>query len=344
MQTKLIWLPFLKQYKWQLIGIVLLGLMGSLSTLLIPLSIGKYMEVVFDAGSGKNRALELLGIHLSNQLFVFFGFFALLLITKFIFSWAEKYFSALYGEKLVAQLRMKLFSTQLSQPNADDARRLLAYSNDVKALQNLLTKGILGFIRDTLFLVMALYLLFRLQPILTITAFLLIIGFYWLHRYSNKKLKPYFAEKRKRHASLLNYVARALASSPSSLKEPEHIEMEYQKKSEKLLASGRKYQLIKTCLAVLTPFLLYLMMGILLAIMAFGMDRSQLNSGDVVTYILLLLMMFPAIRGVIRVENTWMQATVSGNKFLKIVKGNTAVSSDHNDKTTTNLANCIALK
>lgn len=316
MQTKPLWLPFIRQRKLSIAGIVLLGILTGYCTLLIPLSIGKYMEIVFNAGGGRSRALQLLGINLSNDLSYFFIFFIGLLLVKFISGWAEKYFSGFYGEKFVSHLRTQLFAQQLKKPPANISTQLPAYSNDQKMLQQLLVKGVIGFIKNGLFLLMALYVLFMLQPFLTAVVVALIPAYYFINRFFNNKAKPFFSKRRKMQGSLLSHVTHTLMNAANPI-EPAAPEKTFSIKTGKLMEANKKYHLAKSFLSALIPFLLYSMLGILLALMAYGTPATGLSSSDAVTYILLLMMIFPSIRSIMRIENTRMQAGLSGNKFLK---------------------------
>jgi ABC-type multidrug transport system fused ATPase/permease subunit len=317
-----IWWPFVQQNKWWVAGIIVLGFLASFVTLLLPLSIGKYMEIVFETETGKTRALQLLGINLPGSIFVFFLFFSALLLVKFFCSWLQQYQAALLGESFVASLRYKLFTHQLTAkaetvPGKNDTASLLAYSNDAKLLQQLLVKGVIGFTKEVLFLLMALYVLFSLNSTLTMIVAFLITDFYLIQRWYNRRQKNIFTEKRKRHGSLLNHVSKTILTKELTKEDSLHL---FSQKSAKLKNTLKKYHLQKSLLRALAPLLLYAMLAIIMAFIVWDINNENFSASEVITYILLLMSIFPTIRNIIKVEQTWLHGRLSARKFNNLDK------------------------
>lgn len=319
MESKILWWPFLQQHKLRVAAIILLGLVTSYCTLLLPLSIGKYMEIVFGAGSGKTKALQLLGIHLPEELPFFFVFFFAALLVKLFSSWAHTWLASMLGESFVASLRQRLFNYQVQQQVDNNSINrislLIPFGSELKSMQHLLIKGILGLVKDGLFFIMALYVLFSLQPILTLSVVAMIILFYSIHRWYNLVHKPLFAEKRKRQASLLNYVSRVVNNrEQQSLENQQKI---VTRKTDKLQSVLTRYHSKKSFLTALTPFMLYLLLAVIMAIITWGIGPEQLQPGEIITYILLLMTLFPTIRNIIRIEYTWVEGSLAARKFTR---------------------------
>jgi ABC-type multidrug transport system fused ATPase/permease subunit len=313
----LLW-PFLRQQRYVVLGMILLGLVNSCCTLLVPLSLGHYMDVLFSTQTGKGQTLALLGIHLPPKLVAFFIFFAGLLVLRFVASWAEKYVSTCLGDVFVAGLRERLFKQhrqQLAQGTAISAAAMLLYSNDMQTQHQMLVKGVSGFIRDLLFLVMALCLLLLLHPLLTGLVLFFLPFFFLLHRIGNRRLKPYYTEKRKRQARMYRCAGQLLQPEADKTSEPIPVS-QFAKKNRTLLTANRQFNRLDALLRVLPPLLLYTMLGCLLAVVTWWPAEYELSSSTLITYVLLLMLIFPAIRNIIKVEGTWMKAGVSGKKFI----------------------------
>jgi ABC-type multidrug transport system fused ATPase/permease subunit len=276
------------------------------------------MEIVFGAGGGKTKALQLLGIHLPGELPFFFAFFFAALLVKFFSSWSHTWLASMLGESFVASLRQRLFNYQVQQPvdnnSINRVSLLIPFGNDLKTMQQLLVKGVLGLVKDGLFLIMALYVLFSLQPVLTLSVVAMIILFYSIHRWYNLVHKPLFAEKRKRQASLLNYVSKVINNREQSIEDSQKI---VARKTARLQATLARYHSRKSFLTALTPFMLYLLLAVIMAIITWGIRAEQLHPGEIITYILLLMTLFPTIRNIIRVEYTWVQGNLAVRKFVR---------------------------
>jgi hypothetical protein len=90
---KLLLWPFITRH-WIGIGsIVVIGFINCYCKLLLPLSIGRYIDLLFGIQTNKGRALSLVGIHLAPGMTVFFIFFFAVLLIRLLTSWAERYIS-----------------------------------------------------------------------------------------------------------------------------------------------------------------------------------------------------------------------------------------------------------
>jgi ABC-type multidrug transport system fused ATPase/permease subunit len=318
MESKILWWPFLLQHKGSVILIIVAGIITSYCTLLLPLSIGKYMAIVFEAGGSKTKALQLLGIHLPDQLPVFFFFFFTVLFVKFLSAWAYNYFASMLGESFVVQLRQTLFNYRLGlqEPNNSNTAisLLIPFGNDVKTMSNLLVNGVLGLVKDGLFLLMSLYILFSLQAVLTTSVVIMIILFYGVHRWFNLAHKPLFKEKRKKQSDLLDYASQVFHGKERSTLDPSAA---LAVETDKLFLVLGRFHAKKSLLRALTPFMLYLMLAVIMGIVISGFQMGELKAGEIVIYILLLMTLFPTIRNVIRIEHTWVQGNLAARKFMR---------------------------
>jgi len=318
MQTNPVWWAFIKQHKKETIALLVCSLLASYFALIVPLSIGKYLEIVFSAGGGKIKALQLLGIRLPENLVSFFIFFFCLLLIRFVFSWLHQYQAALLGERFVSQLRSQLFEQHLSQKQAGQqthSAALLAYSNEAKNMQQWLVKGVIGLTKELLFFAMALYVLYSLNAVLTITVLLSVIVFYLIQRQYHQSHKNVWEEKRKRQGSLFNQVSMSLLEEEAEANgEPQK---KYRTKEAKLLNILRSYHFHKSFLRALNPLLLYVMLAIVMLILSWDAAKSSLTAGDVVAYLLVLMHLFPTLRNILKIEQIWLQGELAAKKFTR---------------------------
>lgn len=297
-------------------AIMLPGIIASYCSLLLPLSIGKYLEIIFASANSKTRALQLMGIQLPNSLTIFFTFFGALLVLKLLSGWLYQYQASLLGESFVYRLRLQLFQSQLQQKQASGKNNdaaLLTYSNDARALQQLLVKGVIGFVKDLLFLGMTLYVLFALSVQLTIIVAASTPVFFFVYRWYNQKQKMVYANKRKRQASLLKHVSNTLLSTTD---EPgDGAAKQYKRKSASLGLALKKYHLTKSLLRAIAPFMLYGMLGIIMVVIIMMPPHQKMEAGDIAAYLLLLMNCFSTIRNIIKIEYVWVQGALSAKKF-----------------------------
>lgn len=312
-----IWWPFAVQYKWQIGAVIIIGFLSSYFSLLLPLSIGKYMGLVFNSENSKTKALELLGINLPNNITIFFAFFSVLLIIKFLCNWLHQYQASLVGESFVASLRKDLYRRQLQIKNTGLPEKpvtsiLLTFSNDAKLIQQLLVKGVIGFTKEVLFLLIAIYVLFQLHMALTGIVLFLIITFYTIQRWYNRKQRNTLIEKRRRHSSLLNHISKTIYAGAVSQEVGNQL---YDQKSDRLKKALEKYHSQKSFLRALAPLMLYGMLGVIMAFILIYLKKENFKAAEVFTYILLLMSLFPTIRTIIKIEHVWIQGNLSAQKF-----------------------------
>jgi ABC-type bacteriocin/lantibiotic exporter with double-glycine peptidase domain len=327
MRGKKIWWSFMMSHKTEIVKVLLLGLLSSYVTLLLTLSIGKYLEIAFAAGSGKTRALELLGAYLPSNLDTFFIFFTVVLVIKLLSSWMYHYRLAILGESFRKNLLEKIFNHHLRVKESGllPASIILTYSSGGRSVQQLLVKGVIGFIRDLIFLLMGIYVLFFLHSTVTVVVILAILVSWSLYRWYNSQQKSAFVNKRKQQGSLLSVVSKSLMHENGNIENPSK---KFNHKMNKLQQSLTTHHFQKTFLKVLTPFMLYVMLGLIMFLFASGIKRIHLEAGDVIAYLLLLMTLFPAVRNIIRAEQVWLEGKISAEKFQQVDSSNTSLTAN----------------
>lgn len=323
--------PFIRNNKLLMISSIVAGLLNNIFTLLLTLSIGKYFDDAFAYNTNKGRILSLMGLHFDKNLFHFISFFEALIIAKLIIGWADAYLTALNGECLSKRLREKLFETQLYQEYENFQRKetgkyFLRYSGDMRSMQNMLTKGIIGFIKDVLFVITGIFFLLQLQPVLAATFLLFALSLILLTMAFDKKLKKLMAHKRDMQSSLLSFVAvrlLTLRSVKAFNKEPVE-RTRFNKRSAINFEIARQYHFINSLIQSSAPVVLYA--SLVLTLWATSVYSSPVKGGILLSYVLLTILLFPSLRKIIKIRTIWQSGNLSANKLQEIFN----MPSEHN--------------
>ena len=299
--------------------IIFTGLLRSCISFLLPVTIGEFFSLQYNAGSSKGRLLELLGIHFPS-LQVFFLFFLLLLIMKGVISLAEQWMSLKEGEKFVRMTRERVFSSQVNQDSAVFQRRaygnyLLRYSNDLKAVRNYLLKGILGAFKDSLFLFIGFILLgmihFQLTVYLVILFFLFLTGIYFLTKYQ----KRFIQRSRDKRSNLLAFVTKSFSrfGRIKAQKNEQGIVSRFNEKSYHLFEANMNNNRLESIQESLVPFLQYAMLGGMLFLST--IVSPAIAHGDALIFVLVMLMLFSSMRRVLKVPAILTKGNISLQKI-----------------------------
>jgi ABC-type multidrug transport system fused ATPase/permease subunit len=315
--------PFIRDNKVLMISSIVTGLLNNIFTLLLTLTIGKFFDDAFAYHTNKGRILSLLGLHLDKSLFHFFLFFSALIIAKLIIGWADAYFTALNGEGLSKRLREKLFEKQLYQEyesfhQKETGKYLLRYSGDMRSMQTMLTKGVIGFIKDILFIITGIFFLLQLQSLLAVTFLLFALFLILLTMVFDKKLKRLTEERRNIQSNLLSFVTVRLLSLRSVKafnKEPVEI-IRFNKRSEINFQLARQYHFINSFIQSSAPVILYLSLS--LTLWATTVYSSPVKGGVLLSYVLLTILLFPSLRKIIKIRTIWQSGNLSANKLQEI--------------------------
>ena len=325
-----------KTFLWQTAETVLAGLLQSFTTLLLPLSLGIYYELIFHSGSGKGRILQQLGIT-ELTLSEFYLMFLSLLALKFVFSWREKYNTQKLSKTLGLNIQGKIFEHYLAgYPGADTVKeadsKLFRFANEPRGIESFYTRVILAGTRDILLLILCFSLLYRNDGALAnyiLLCFLLFLSFQFLQTgYLRQSFKLY----RKNRTSLFRFAGNALLNKAVIAElHREAIELKrYQKKQSRLQVSSTPYYLQKSFHQAIFPILMYLCLGGLLWIIASHPSYTALTAPDLFSYILLVIMLIPALRRIGQLPRFIIQAGESWNWLAPILsapKTNTSKSS-----------------
>lgn len=305
---------------------LLFGLLGTLTTVCIPLFIGAFYQQVFHSSSTRGHMFEAIFGTLRNTDTLFIYFLCLLGL-RFLFQFMEQYALGLSGERCSNQLRIRLFTKhmrmEMSAFNKKAGNKyLLRYSGDMQAITNYLTKGILRFINDLLFLGMALVVLLALDVRLTLVVCGAIPVILLINLLLGKKLRAFAMSRRNIRSSNLAFVAErlfAVRSIKAYNRESPEIER-FTKRSEKLYHAGRSYQAINALMQAAYQFFIYLaLVGVLYySVVETSSLSTHIDGAIITTYIMLLISVIPVYKRVLRIQPIWISGNISLGKLHTI--------------------------
>ena len=303
---------FIRQHFFRLLIIIVLGVINSLSGIVLLLSVGKYLEIVFTSGGAKSRALSWLGIHLTNDLPSFFTFFFFVTAVKFVCSWAEKYYTSVTSALLLAQARKQYFQYLLYETEKKAVpKQLVWFSGELKTLQRYFEKGLIGFVKDIFFFSVCLYLLMRFSLLPALLLLLITLLLFTISKYGHKPLKKIIVQQRKKAAGLLSFISVRLHSLDSiqQNRRANKVYFQFIRRQQNVLCAQYKIRFYKTLISALVPFLLFCTLGLFMWLVAKA-DLATIPPADAVGFILLLLNLFAPIRRMLKVESVLLPGRV----------------------------------
>ncbi len=320
----------LKAFAWRhrnkVAAAFLFGLLSICTTILIPVFLGKYYQIALHRDSARGKMFDVLLGHVTG-LTTFFVTFGILVALKFVGDFFKRYYLGITGELLAKDTRERLFERQLNARLAyhqkkDTGLYLLRYSGDLSAIQNYLTKGIISFINDCLYLVLAVTVLAMLNLRLTLVLLASYPVIFGSILYLNKRLKILTRKRRNRRSNNLSFVSARL-SAVLTIKafNRQRIETDkYIKGSTDLYRYGVRYQRLYALIQALLPFMLYGMLVVVLGL-AYEMKHTshhKIHGHDLVTFIMTTVSIIPVMKRILGVNFIWQAGDISFTKLLRV--------------------------
>jgi ABC-type multidrug transport system fused ATPase/permease subunit len=320
---------FLRKHPYLVLGTLLVALANNIVTITIPVAISKFYQVVLHTEGQRGKLLSFLPFNL-DEISHFFYFFAALILLKTLFTFAEKYGIGIAGERFTKEIREQLFHHHLLYSVEKHEQKavgnyLLRYSGDLTSLQNYLTKGIVIFTKDVLFIVLALIVLCFFSWQLVSLMLLLLPVFVLMMWGLNKILKPISKQRRGAKSNNLSFVSERLGQLMTiKVFNRETIEEKsFVKRSDKLYHLGQQYQLWYSIIQALLPAFSYLL---LLAIMGYiyYASNTQNNGSTLLVFVMLIISLMTIIKRLLNVNTVWQSGRISMEKVSEMLQPLTA--------------------
>lgn len=320
-------ISFLKIYllenKAGLALVVLIGLISSIASFLLTVIIGDFFMLQFQTGSSKGKLLMWLGLQLNSK-DVFFLMFFLLLLVKFVAGFYGKYLSLKHGESFVNNIRHQLFSVQMRSSVEEFNKKsfgkyLLRYSNDLKTVQQYLSRGVIGGIKQMLFVAMGVFLLFKLNwqlalilsCSLAVVAVVVVMLFRWQ--------KTTIRQSRDKRSRLLAFVAGNFSRFESLKNDGQESKIiaRFKGKSEQLYDANLANGWIESFIQSIVFLFQFAIIGLCLWLM--GGHGINISATDGLIVVLLLLLMQGAVRGLLKIPGYLNKGKISIEKINELV-------------------------
>lgn len=317
---------FLIRYKLTVAVILTAGFLNSALMVMISVSLGKYYEIAFQHRSHKGKLLDYITDSFRQGIGHFVGMFISLLVLRMLVLFVQRYLTGILGERFSQDIRENLFTHQLSLSLEHHRRKhsgkyLLRYSGDLVSVQHFVTKGILDFACDCLFLFSALTVLYLIEPRAALLFIFLASMLGLATGLFNQTFKTITQHKRDVMSSNLAFIATRLSSfitTKAYNKEPVEVK-KFVKRSQKQFEAGQKYQLLESILFAFLPFALY---AILTMVLFYVYHIHREDSGiasNLVAFVVVLLTILPVIKRMLRVNLIWQVGSVSFKKLLEML-------------------------
>lgn len=313
----------LRVYKFQFAIVIFWGLLQSLVSFILTLLIGNFFILRFDTGSSKGKLLHWFGVNVTS-IETFFLLFSFLILIKFISSYFERYLSLKQAELFVRNIREELFTVQMLADKELVTRKtygkyLLRYSNDLKAVQNYLAKGILGGIKDAVFVLIGLLILLKMNIQVAMVIILLFIVASFIAIYLWNKQKIFISNSRSKRSGLLALVSRSFGRFRYLMennKEMSTIE-QFKNKSAELYQANIENGKVESILQSLIPVLLFTIIGLVLVFIETG--TLHISGAKSLTIILMLMLMQGAFRRLLKVPGILNKGRISLDKINQLI-------------------------
>ena len=300
------------------------GVISSLCTVLLSLSLGKFYEIYFNDAGNKSRILHSIGISIENNLTAFFIFYAILLLIKGITEWGFYFFSKVSAERLTLSLRNKLFTSLLfAEPKAFASKApgkyLLRFSGDLQAIQNFFTKGIILFLKDIFFLLIGCWFLMKTDYRLALVVFLYIPLLPLVNYFFSKAIKNIIISRRNQKSDLLSFVSERFFNiiSLKAFRKESIEKKRFKKKSANLYISGVQYHRRYAFIQAVTSLMLYALPLLLLLIVSF--QNIVISKAHLMAFILLIFMQVSALKRIGKIQTIWQAGLTSITKISQLL-------------------------
>ncbi len=318
---------FLKQRKWETVRIIIFGIISNILSILIPVSIGKYYELVFHLNTRRVKSLSIIPDEFWDTPSKFLIFFSVLIIIRFAFFFLYEYSLRKEAIIFIKEIKDFLFGHQLKvkytiYKEKGIGKYLLRYSGDINSLKNLYIKGTIRVFIDVIMIVIALYWLWILNRNGAIAILLLSSLFYLILRLINKKLEFYSILKRNKTSGQLSFVSRSLNSILNiKILNKQNVELKkYKKKSNSIKNASIVYTKWFVINKGFISFIQYTILSVILYIFYKDSIENGETGSHLISFILLYITILPVIRRLFSLESVYKLGNISLKKLNNILQ------------------------
>lgn len=308
--------------------VVIIGFITNVFTIMIPVSIGKYYELVFHYQSRRSKILSFLPESIWNTVPRFLVVFLLLVSIRYLCFFLYRFSLKSEGELFIKEVKDELFNHQLRVKSdiyneKGIGKYLLRYTGDINSLKTLYLKGTITVLIDIGMIIIAFAGLYILNANGAIAIILISAMAYLVIRFFNTRIEKHSLQKRNMTSGQLSYVSRTLNGILSIiLFNKQDVEYKkYRKKSSAVMSAAIDYNKWLLLNRGFISFLQYAMLGSILYI--FYIENNPVgnenNGANLISFILLYLTILPVIRRLFNLNTIYKLGYISLNKLNGIL-------------------------
>lgn len=305
------------------------GIIIACLTLLIPLFIGKYYQILNDSNSSRGAIFDAIftGVQSIETYLIYFSW---LITGRFFFHFIQSYLNVLLSERCSKFLRQHLFEQQIGTSFHEFSRKpvgnyLMRYSGDMSAISQFVIKGILGFTNDIVFVAMTYFIFLQMNVYLTQVIFITLLVFFLLFHFLNKRLKVLTKKYRDKKSQNLGFINERLSSvfTIKILRREKPEIGKYNKRSEDLYKTAIKYGKFKSFIDASMPYSTYILLAIVL-FFAFHLKKSHefIDGGQLIILIMLIIHLTPVFKRILKVNQIWQSGLISFVRYMELTNQN----------------------
>ncbi|WP_121356007.1 ABC transporter transmembrane domain-containing protein [Flavisolibacter nicotianae] len=315
---------FLSGKKVVAISLIVCGVLSNCLAIFLSLSIGTYYETISHHHSNKGRILHLFHISLPHKRHYFFVVFLLLILAATIFQFLFRFGCQHVALDFSFWLRKKLFRHHVRMKIEEFSKKsigsyLLRYSGDLRSAQSYLEKGIFQFGSDVFFIALGIFVLFQLHRQASVYVVSGFVAGFSLMQYLSLQIKKLDDQRTDMLASNLCYIHESFHSLETikTWNKEYSVISRFKEKTDSL----HRVSVQAACWKSLHYVLPFAIMFLLLLTVFFTHANTPGEKGSsFIPYILLLLLLFPAIKRIMRVTAIW-KSGVTGMKKIELILG-----------------------
>lgn len=296
------------------------GVLSNCLSIFLSLSIGTYYETLSHHHSNKGRILHLFHISLPHKRHSFFLVFLVLITTTTLLQFLFRFGSQRLALDFSFWLRKKLFRHHVRMKMEEFSKKtigsyLLRYSGDLRSTQSYVEKGIFQFGSDVFFILLGIFVLCQLHLWASLTVVAGFAAGFLLMQYISRQIKLLDDQRTDLLASNLSYIHESLHSLETikTWNREYSIIRRFKEHTNSLHRASIRMAFWKSLHYVLPFAVLFLL---LLTVFSTHVPAPGEKSSSFIPYILLLLLLFPAIKRTMRVTATW-KSGISGLQKIK---------------------------
>lgn len=319
--SKEIFREFFKTHRFHFFRFYVVGAVGALANVLLPISIGGLLAISDSSNSAKTKLFQLLPFH-PQTIGGFFLFFAVLLAIRILSIYSTELQTRSLSEQFVGLLRERLFSSVVymkpdyfnKEGKANVSQR---FFNDMTYVKSWLGKFVMGAPIDAFVLLVTMSVLFGMSW-LVLLGTLAILGLFSALSFLLAKTTKQLTKTRNQHRSAMMQKVVALSENYLSVKvlnREKLVTDDFSPTNVEFTASNTPIHQKRALLESLQPLQVFLIIAWIMVYFSLLSDSSDTSS--MMTCVLLVLYSQGPIRRLTRIPSVRAQAHLSFDSINK---------------------------